>query len=79
MILLFTSYVFIYETKDGCYTTMATNRLCQIIEVADQENLATQLLRIERAILNNININTYPHLPIGARCRIISEPMKLKE
>jgi len=75
MVPLFTSYVFICGSEKDRYTALATNRLCQTIEVFDQESLIYELAAIEKALLNKVDLDLYPHLPIGARCRIISGPM----
>jgi len=73
---LFTSYVFFCGTEMDRYTAMATNRLCQTLEVVDQEGLARQLSSIEKALFTKANIDLYPHLPVGSRCRITAGPMK---
>ncbi|MBA7478033.1 Transcription antitermination protein RfaH [subsurface metagenome] len=75
MLPLFTSYVFFCGTEMDRYQALATNRLCQTIEVFDQENLILQLSAIEKALLYKADLDTYPHLPIGAHCRITSGPM----
>ncbi len=75
MLPLFTSYVFFCGTEMDRYEALTTNCLCQTIEVIDQEGLISQLSAIEKALLNKGKLNTYPHLPIGVRCRIISGPM----
>jgi len=75
MIPLFTSYVFICGTELDRYTALTTNRLCQTIEVFDQEGLISELAAIEKSLLNKAVLDIYPHLPIGNRCRITSGPM----
>lgn len=72
---LFTSYVFFCGTEDNRYTALTTNRVCQTIEVADQNTLIEELLSIEKALLSKAIIDNYPRLPVGSRCRIISGPM----
>ena len=75
MLPLFTSYVFFCGTEMDRYEALATNRLCQTIEVFDQDGLIQELMSVEKALLSKSIIDIYPHLPIGARCRIISGPM----
>ena len=75
MMPLFKSYVFFCGTEEDRYTALTTNRLCQTIEVFDQEGLITELRAIEKAVLNKIDLDMYPHLPIGSRSRVISGPM----
>ena len=75
MVPLFTSYVFFCGTEIDRHTALTTNRLCQTIEVVDQDRLIEELSRIERALLSKAIIDHYPRLPVGSYCRIISGPM----
>lgn len=75
MVPLFTSYVFFCGTEADRYTALTTNRLCQTIEVADQDGLIEDLANIEKALLSKAIIDNYPRLPVGCRCRIVSGPM----
>lgn len=75
MVPLFTSYVFFCGTESDRYTALATKRLCQTIEVVDQDALIEDLANIEKALLSKAIIDNYPHLPVGSRCRIFSGPM----
>ena len=75
MVPLFTSYVFFCGWEKERYEALATNRLCQAIEVVDQEELVEELEQIERALVSRAIIDNYPSLPVGGRCRIISGPM----
>ena len=75
MVPLFTSYVFFCGSERDRYTALTTNRVCQTIEVADQDGLIEELVSIERALLSKAVIDNYPRLPIGSHCRIISGPM----
>lgn len=76
MIPLFTSYVFVCGTELDRYTALTTNRLCQIIEVTDQNSLVRELSRIEKALFNNVVVDNYRQLPVGRRCRIVAGPME---
>ncbi len=57
------------------YTALTTNRLCQTIEVVDQDGLIEELAGVEKALLSKAIIDHYPRLPVGRHCRIISGPM----
>ena len=67
---LFASYVFICGSDEDRYHALTTNRLCQMIEVADQEQLIAQLGRIEKALTSDVPLETVPQIPLGQRCRI---------
>jgi len=75
MMPLFTSYVFICGDGEDCYKAMTTNRLCQTIDVADQDHFRRELTQIERALVSKTVIDQYPQLPVGRRCRVKSGPM----
>jgi transcription antitermination factor NusG len=75
MIPLFPSYVFFCGDEEDRYTAMTTNRLCQTIEVVDQDGLKEELVTIEKALLSKAIIDNYPWLPVGGHCRIVSGPM----
>jgi len=75
MVALFPSYVFFCGTEQDRYTALRTNRVCQTIEVADQEALIDELASIEKALLSKAVIDNYPRLPVGSACRIASGPM----
>ena len=75
MLPLFKSYVFFCGTEQDRYTAMRTNRLCHTVNVADQERLVKELSSIETALLNKSVVDSYPNLPVGSRCRIVSGPM----
>lgn len=75
MVPLFTSYVFFCGTEHDRYTAMTTNRLCQTIEIVDQDGFVEELASIEKAVLSKVIVDHYPHLPVGRRCRIISGPL----
>lgn len=67
---LFASYVFICGSDEDRYIALTTNRLCQTIDVLDQEQLVTQLSRIEKTLTSKVPLETLPHIPVGQRCRI---------
>ena len=72
LIPLFSSYVFICGCEQDRYSALTTHRLCQMIEVADQEKLIHELIQIEKALTGNVPLDSYPNLPTGTRCRVKS-------
>lgn len=75
MLPLFTSYVFFCGLEHDRYTAMTTNRLCYTMDVADQDRLIEELVSIEKALSSKAIIDSYPRLPVGSRCKVISGPM----
>jgi len=57
------------------YTAFTTNRLCETIDVFDQELLISELARIEKALLNKAILDVYPNLAVGHWARVTSGPM----
>ena len=57
---LFTSYVFICGTELDRYTALTTNRLCQTIDVVDQDGLIKERASVEKALLSKAIIDHYP-------------------
>ena len=73
---LFPGYVFFCGDHDARYKAMATNRLCQTIEVREQETLLGELTFIERALVNKAVLDPYPYAAVGKRCRIKAGPFR---
>ena len=67
---LFGGYVFFCGDEEDRYRAMTTNRLCKTIEVHDQEGLFAELATIEKALAGKAQLNPYPSLAVGRRCRI---------
>lgn len=72
---LFPSYVFICGTAEDRSTAMRTDRICQTLEVVDQEGLITELAAIEK-VLREASLDPYPHPPLGQHCRITDGAFK---
>lgn len=76
MIPLFPSYVFCCGSEEDRYMAMTTNRLSQLIPVAEQESLVQQLDRIRVALAGKAELDPYPFAAIGSRCRIMAGPFQ---
>jgi len=73
---LFPGYVFFCGDNEARYKAMATNRLCQTIEVLDQEVLLAELTCIERALAGKAELDPYPYAAVGKVCRVKSGPFR---
>ena len=71
---LFPSYVFFCGDDEDRYTAMTTHRLCQTLEVRDQEELVRELVAIETALAGKAELDPYPFAAVGQRCRITAGP-----
>jgi transcription antitermination factor NusG len=74
LIPLFPSYVFFNGDADARYSALATNRLCTVIPVTDQDKLVHELVGIEKAVMGNAQLDLYPFVVVGTRCRITAGP-----
>ena len=75
MKLLFPSYVFFCGSNEDRHTALTTNRLSQVIDVAEKLGLISQLMTIEKGLSCEAGFDPYPYRPVGTRTRIISGPM----
>jgi hypothetical protein len=71
---LFSSYVFFSGGDRERQAALATNRLCQTIQVADQARLVGELTMIEKALRCQAPLDPYPFAVAGRRCRIAGGP-----
>ncbi|MGB2819593.1 MAG: transcription termination/antitermination NusG family protein [Phycisphaerae bacterium] len=71
---LFASYVFFCGSDEDRYEAMTTNRLCQTLDVLDQETLVHELVSIEKALAGKADLDPYPFAAVGQRCRIAAGP-----
>ncbi len=73
---LFPSYVFFCGNEEDRYNAIKTDRLCQAIEIVDEERFLAELTSIERALNCDAELAPYPEVPVGQRCRIIGGVFK---
>ena len=76
MMPLFGGYVFFCGTRDDRYEALATDRLCQVIEVADQSRLARELSALSKALAGAARLDPYPFAAVGRRCRVTAGPFQ---
>lgn len=70
LVPLFPSYVFFCGSDTDRYEAMTTHRLCQALEVHDQEAIVREMLDIERVLSSKAELDPYPFAAVGERCRI---------
>jgi transcription antitermination factor NusG len=73
---LFTSYVFFSGTPEQRYVAMTTGRLCQTIEVKDQDRFRSQISAVHKAIVGQLPMDPYPFAAVGRRCRVTAGPLE---
>ena len=73
---LFAGYVFFCGGEEHRYQAMKTNRLCQTIEVPDQQQLIEELGCLERGLAGKAELDPYPFAAVGRRCRVTAGPFQ---
>jgi len=73
---LLPSYVFFCGDEQSREIAMKTNRLCQTIEVADQDKLLSECSAIERALGDGAELDPFAGLAAGRRCRVTAGPFQ---
>ncbi|MEK6797506.1 MAG: transcription termination/antitermination NusG family protein [Planctomycetota bacterium] len=69
---LFPGYVFLCGDDSSRLAALKTNRVANVLEVADQAQLQADLLQIYRVVHSDEPVDLYPRLKRGARCRVHS-------
>ncbi len=73
---LFPCYVFVCGDKHDREMALKSNRIFRTIEVPNQPQLIAELTSIETALAANAELELYPSLAVGQRCRIIAGPFE---
>ena len=79
MVPLFPSYVFFCDPGDDArHGAMATGRLCQVLNVADQRRLVGELSALELALAAKVPLAPYATAAaaVGSRCRVTCGPFR---
>jgi transcriptional antiterminator RfaH len=72
---LFTGYLFFCGSENERVELLKTNRVANLIEVKDQENLIHELVRFEQALRAGAPLTPYKYLHKGQWCRVIAGPL----
>ena len=73
---LFPSYVFLSGDLDDGYAAISTRRVCQIIQVKDQDRLVDELEQLRDALGRGAALMPCPFAVVGARCRVTKGPFE---
>lgn len=74
--VLFPSYLFFSGGDDERIITLKTNRVVQVINVADQTRLRDELRNVSLACSGTEPVALYPGLKVGQRCRVVSGSLR---
>lgn len=73
---LFPGYVFFAGEEQTRYSALATDRLCQVIQVKDQATLVRELSSLQLALQSKAALDPYPYAVVGSRCRVAAGPFE---
>lgn len=73
---LFAGYVFLYGDPFDRLAALRGNRLVNVLEVVDQEDLVRDLQQIHRVLQSGLTVSAEPMVPVGARVRIVNGPLE---
>lgn len=71
---LFPGYVFLWGEREDGFAAVETKRVCQVIEVDDQDQFEQEIAQIAGALEAGGELELYPHAVEGTWCRVIRGP-----
>lgn len=72
----FPSYVFLCAGAEQRISALQTDRICQLVEVSDQQELVRELLAFEQVLARGLPLRVLPTIATGRHCRITSGPFR---
>jgi transcription antitermination factor NusG len=72
---LFSGYVFFCGDENQRLELLRTDRVANLIEVNNQEQLIDELLQIERVLRSGEPITPHKYLKKGQKCKVIAGPL----
>jgi len=73
---LFPSYVFFAGSAEDRQSALRTNRLAQVIPVHQKVQFIAELETIRAALRSGAQIDPYPSIVVGMRCRVLRGPLQ---
>jgi len=71
---LFPGYLFLKGQREDAFAAVSTKRVCQILEVADQDRFESEIAHVAGALEGGAALELYPFAVVGSRCRVIKGP-----
>ncbi len=73
---LFGGYLFFCGDDEDRYKALTTNRIANVIPVADQESFVSQLRDVYTALTCGAEVDPFPSVVEGKRCVVTSGPLR---
>ena len=68
---LFPGYVFLCGGHEARLAALRTNRIANVLEVADQDRLRADLRQVQLVVRGDLPVDLHPRLRRGSRCRVV--------
>jgi transcriptional antiterminator RfaH len=75
IIPLFTGYLFLLGDDHARLESLRTNRLANVLEIADQETVIADLRQIHQMLASGLTVLPEPIMPVGTRVRVKTGPL----
>ncbi len=72
---LFGGYLFFCGDESQRIELLQTNRVANLINVKDQQNLIDELVQIEQALRAGVPLTPHKYVKAGQKCRVIAGPL----
>jgi len=72
---LFGGYLFFCGREEDRTELMRTDRVANLIEVKDQEQLVKELVQIEQALRAGAPLTAHKYIKTGQKCRVVAGPL----
>jgi len=73
---LFSGYLFLCGKEKNRFDALKTNRIANMLEVKDQQQLISELSQIQQALNKGANLQPYKYIKTGQNCRVTAGPLK---
>jgi transcription antitermination factor NusG len=70
LVPLFGGYLFFCGQDDDRLGALRTNRIANVIDVYDQQQLVTELGQIEYALKAGVTLTTHDYIKVGKKCKV---------
>lgn len=71
---LFPGYLFLFGDREDGFAAISTKRVCQVLEVDDQDGFDFELTQIARALTAGAELELFPFAVVGSWCRVTRGP-----
>lgn len=73
---LFKGYMFCCCDQEQRLQIFTTNRVANILNVENQENLIAELSQIQQAIISGADLSPHDYVKVGQKCRVTAGPLE---